>query len=456
MASRTETYLNKRDRHGARHYKGNRTVVFEKARGIFLMDVEGRIYIDAAAGYSSVNLGNNHPKLCAVGRKLYETDSEGWGAVNVVPNAFLTVAQADFLEYSCTYLDVARGLATNGGAEGIETALKLMLKWGYTVKEIPEDEALIVMFEGNFHGRTTAIVGGSSEPKYKKYFGPYAGNIVTVPYDDIDAFEEELESNGKRIAGIIIEPIQGEGGVVIPEDGYIAKCYALCKKYNVIFCADEIQTGLGRTGELLACTHEGVKPDIFVLAKSLGAGKNAVAMVYAKEEFMCFDPGEHGSTYGGNTAAMTLALAVLQIIKEEKLCEQSRKLGAYLLEQLRTELSRPEIHPHVTDIRGRGLMIGIELASHVNTEALIDRLLEHGVMTKDAHGVIRVTPPLIIDEDNCDVLVERIRDAFLAEFAKAKRPKPAAEASTKKPACMTARKPSAPKKSMPLQSSVGK
>lgn len=456
MTSRTQTYLEKRDRHGARHYKGNRTVVFEKARGIFLMDVEGREYIDAAAGYSSVNLGHNHPKLCAVGRKLYDTDSEGWGAVNVVPNAFLTVAQADFLEYSCAYLDVARGLATNGGAEGIETALKLMLKWGYTRKHIPKDKAIIVMFDGNFHGRTTTIVGGSSEPKYKKYFGPYAGNIINVPYDDIDALARVLNKNGKRIAGIIIEPIQGEGGVVIPRNGYLSECYALSKEHNVVFCADEIQTGLGRTGELLACMHEGVKPDIFVVAKSLGAGKNAVAMVYAKEEFMCFDPGEHGSTYGGNTAAMTLAGAVLQIIKEEKLCEQSRKVGAYLLEQLRTKLSRPEIHPHVTAIRGRGLMIGVELASHVNTEALIDRLLEHGVMTKDAHGVIRVTPPLIIDEDNCDTLVEGIHDAFLAEFAKSKRQEPAAKASTRKPACMTARKSGMPKKTVPLQRNVGK
>ncbi len=456
MTSRTQTYLEKRDRHGARHYKGNRTVVFEKARGIFLMDVEGREYIDAAAGYSSVNLGHNHPKLCAVGRKLYDTDSDGWGAVNVVPNAFLTVAQADLLEYSCTYLDVARGLATNGGAEGIETALKLMLKWGYTQKHIPKDKAIIVMFDGNFHGRTTTIVGGSSEPKYKKYFGPYAGNIVNVPYDDVGALEAVLKGYGKHIAGIIIEPIQGEGGVVIPRDGYLAECYALCKRHNVVFCADEIQTGLGRTGELLACSHEGVKPDIFVLAKSLGAGKNAVAMVYAKEEFMCFDPGEHGSTYGGNTAAMTLALAVLQIIKEEELCERSRKVGAYLLGQLRTKLSRPEISPHVTAIRGRGLMIGIELATHVNTEALIDRLLEHGVMTKDAHGVIRVTPPLIIDENNCDTLVESIRDAFLAEFAKAKRQVPATKAAKRMPACMTARKPDLARKSMPLQRNVSK
>ncbi len=439
MASRTEAYLAKRERHGARHYKGNNAVVFEKAQGILLMDVEGNAYIDAAAGYSSVNLGHNHPKLCAAGRKLYDTDSEGWGAVNVVPNAFLTVAQADFLEYSCTYLDIDRGLATNGGAEGVETALKLMLKWGYTKKKIKKDKATIVMFEGNFHGRTTTIVGGSSEPKYKEYFGPYAGNIITIPYDDLPALEQLFRKKGKQIAGIIIEPIQGEGGVRIPKDGYLAGCYALCQKHNVVFCADEIQTGLGRTGELLACTHEGVKPDIFILAKSLGAGKNAVAMVYAKDEYMCFDPGEHGSTYGGNTAAMTLALTVLKIIKEEKLCDQSRKVGAYLLDKLRAELSHPEIRPHVADVRGRGLMIGIELAPHVDTERLIDMLLSCGIVTKDAHGVIRVTPPLVIDEDNCDVLVEGIKEAFLALFAK-KSKKPSSKAAAHGPACMTASK----------------
>lgn len=418
MTTRTKEYLAKRDFRGANHYTGNTTVVFEKAKGVYLMDVEGRTYIDAAAGYSSVNLGHNHPKLCAVGRALYETDSEGWGPVNVVPNSFLTVAQADFLEYSCSYLDIDRGLATNGGAEGVETALKLILKWGYSTKKIPMNKAIIVMFEGNFHGRTTTLVGGSSEQKYRENFGPYAGNIITIPYDDTDALKRVLVKSGKLIAGIIIEPIQGEGGVRIPHEGYLAECYALCKKHNVIFCADEIQTGLGRTGELLACTHDAVKPDIFVLAKSLGAGRNAVAVVYAKDEYMCFEPGEHGSTYGGNTAAMTLALAVLRIIKDENLCERSRVAGKYLLEKLKVALNHPVIRPHIADIRGRGLMIGIELAQHVDAVQFIDTLLAHGAVTKDAHGVIRITPPLVINIFECDALVSTIKKAFLAEFAK--------------------------------------
>lgn len=414
MNARTKKYLAKRDRHGARHYKGNNKVVFESGKGIYLRDVEGKVYIDAAAGYSSVNLGHNHPKICEVGRKLYEVDKDGWGPVCVVPNAFLTVAQADFLAYSCEYLSVARGLATNGGAEGVEAAIKLVLKWGYTKKKIPEGKAVVVMFEGNFHGRTMSLVAGSSEQKYKKYFGPYAGNIVTIPYNDAWALESLLKEDSEHIAGIVIEPIQGEGGVRIPTDGYLSECYALCKRYLVAFCADEIQTGLGRTGALLACSHEGVKPDIFVLAKSLGAGKNAVAMVYAKDEFMCFEPGEHGSTHGGNTAAMTLALTVLEVIKEEKLCEKSRRLGSYLIKKIGSELATLELRGYWKEIRGRGLMIGIELGDGVDSEHVIDLLLENGVMTKDAHGVIRITPPLVITKQECGTLAQRIGDAFRA------------------------------------------
>lgn len=411
MNTRAKKYLAKRERYGADHYKPNTKVVFEHAKGIYLRDTEGKIYIDAAAGYSSVNLGHNHPAIRRAGKSLYATDQNGWGIVSVVPNAFLTVAQADFLEHACQYLGAARALATNGGAEGMETAIKLMLKWGYTKKRIPKDRALIVMFEGNFHGRTTAIVAGSSEKKYKENFGPYAGNIVTIPYDDARALETLLEKkkSGAHVAGIVIEPIQGEGGVRIPKAGYLAECYALCRKHNVIFCADEIQTGLGRTGTLLASWYENVKPDIFVLAKSLGAGKNATAIVFAKEEFMCFEPGEHGSTYGGNAAAMTLALEVLRVIEKEKLCERSLEMGDILFSAIANELSG---HPLVRDLRGRGLMIGIELAEGVSAEQVIDLLLEHGVMTKDAHGVIRITPPLIITKKQCADLANRIGAAF--------------------------------------------
>jgi len=407
MSTRAKKYLAKRERYGANHYKPNTKVVFEHAKGIY----EGKIYIDAASGYSSVNLGHNHPAIRRAGKSLYAADKNGWGIVSVVPNAFLTVAQADFLEHACKFLGADRAIATNGGAEGMETAIKLMLKWGYTRKNIPEEGARIVMFEGNFHGRTTTLVAGSSEKKYREHFGPYAKNIVTLPYNDIHALEILLSSMGDRVAGIVIEPIQGEGGVRIPKAGYLAECYALCKKHNVIFCADEIQTGLGRTGMLLASWHEGVKPDIFVLAKSLGAGKNATAIVFAKEEFMCFEWGEHGSTYGGNAAAMTLALEVLRVIEKEKLCERSLEMGDILFCAIANEL---RIHSLVREVRGRGLMIGIELAEGVSAERVIDLLLEHGVMTKDAHGVIRITPPLIITKKQCAELAKRIGAAFRA------------------------------------------
>jgi ornithine--oxo-acid transaminase len=400
------------DAYGANHYKRNKDVVFESGRGIYLRDVEGREYIDAAAGYSSVNLGHNHPKICAAGRGLYTTTAAGWGVVNVVPNAFPTAAQAEFLEYSCQYLGADRGLPTNGGAEGIETAIKLMRKWGYSSKKgIPEDQAMIVVCDGNFHGRTTTIVGFSSEQKYRKDFGPYANNFRSIPFDDVDALERELSTN-RYIVGFLVEPIQGEGGVLIPKTGYLKQCYDLCKKHNVIFCADEIQTGLGRTGTLLACMHENVIPDMFVLGKSLGAGRNAVAVVYAKDEYMCFEHHEHGSTYGGNAAAMTLALTALKIIKEEKLCENSAQQGAYLLDLLKRGLLTAKTKKLVHCIRGRGLMIGIGLMKNVSAEQMISALLDHGVMTKDAHHVIRITPPLIITRRECDELARRIIATF--------------------------------------------
>lgn len=398
------------DARGADHYKRNEDVVFESGNGIYIRDVEGKIYIDAAAGYSSVNLGHNHPKICAVGRGLYTTTTSGWGIVNVVPNAFPTVAQAEFLEYSCQYLGAERALPTNGGAEGIETAIKLMRKWGYSTKGVPAGQAVIVVCDGNFHGRTTTIVSFSSEEKYRRDFGPYADGFVNIPFNDADALEKVLLEN-THVVGFLVEPIQGEGGVVIPKTGYLKQCYDLCKKHNVIFCADEIQTGLGRTGTLLGCSHDGVTPDMFVLGKSLGAGRNAVSVVYAKSEYMCFENGEHGSTYGGNASSMTLALAALKIIKDENLCENSAQQGAYLLDLLKQGLCGGKMSPIkklVRCVRGRGLMIGIGLTKNTNAAHIISALLDHGVMTKDAHNVIRITPPLIITKAQCDELAARI------------------------------------------------
>ncbi len=406
-APRTKKYQAIMAAYGANHYKRSEGVVFQSGNGIYIRDVEGKIYIDAAAGYSSVNLGHNHPKICAAGRSLYATTASGWGMVNVVPNAFPTVAQAEFLEYSCKYLNADRALPTNGGAEGIETAIKLMRKWGYSIKGIPIDRAMIVVCNGNFHGRTTTIVSFSSEEKYRRDFGPHANGFINIPFDDTAALEKVLSEN-KQIVGFLVEPIQGEGGVVIPKAGYLKQCYDLCKKYNVIFCADEIQTGLGRTGTLLGCSHDGVAPDMFVLGKSLGAGRNAVSVVYAKNEYMCFENGEHGSTYGGNASAMTLALAALKIIEEEGLCKNSAEQGAYLLGLLKQGLRSEKVKKLVRCVRGRGLMIGIGLTKNTNAEHIISALLDHGVMTKDAHNVIRITPPLIITKAQCEELAMRI------------------------------------------------
>ncbi len=409
----TEEYNMMMDDYGANHYARNgKKIIMERAKGIYLIDTNGNVYIDAAAGFSSMNLGHNHPRINATGHALYTVDEDGWGIVNVVPNTFPTVAQALFLQHACSVLHADKGLLMNTGTEGVETAIKLMRKWGYTKKGITPNEALIIVCEGNFHGRSTTIIGFSSESLYREQFGPFDKGFVSIPFDDLTALENVLEKYGERIAGFLVEPIQGERGIRIPHDGYLHSCYEMCKKHNVLFVADEIQTGLGRTGKMLACEHEHVIPDIFILAKSLGAGRNAVSAVFSKNEYMLFEPGEHGSTYGGNASSMMLSLEVLKIIEEEELCNRSALLGYYLREKLRKGLLRGKTKKAIKDIRGRGLMIAIEPEEFLGAETVIHELLKEGVLTKSAHNVIRITPPLIISKKECAELSRRIVKTF--------------------------------------------
>jgi len=388
-------------------------MVITHGKGVYVWDDHGNAYMDAAAGYSSVNFGHNHPRILKLNRRLNCLDRKGRGPANVVPNVFSNPELAQFLARICTMLGYDKGGVTNGGVEANEAAIKLMRKWGAVkkIRYVRHGNAEIVVCERNFHGRTIAAISASTNPEYRDPFGPLTPGFIPILYGDAQALERTLEEH-PNVVGFLVEPIQGEGGVNIPHEGYLRKCYELCRKHDVVFCADEIQTGLGRTGKLLACSHEGVEPDIFILGKSLGGGRIPTSATFAKKDFMVFTPGEDGSTHGGNALAMSVARKVLEIIERDKLCERSAEMGEYLLGKLKHGLTRGPAKMLIKEVRGRGLMIGIDLAQGVNARAMITALLTHGVMTKDAHHVIRITPPLIIAKAECDELVKRILRTF--------------------------------------------
>ncbi len=423
--STTDKLLAQMRNNSSLHY-GNPLDPYARGKGIYIEGTDGVRRIDAASGYGADGFGHNHPRICELIRNLNTPDPDGWGLVNVVPNVHPTPPLGTFLSYACKTFGYERGLVTNGGVEAVEGAIKLMRKWGYTKKGVPKDKARIVVCGGNFHGRTTTVVGFSSEPTYRDNFGPYVNDaFIEVPYGDASALARVLEEDARSIpptiVGFLVEPIQGEGGVRIPPPGYLQTCAWLCKKYNVILCADEIQTGLGRTGAMLASMHDQVKPDLVVLGKILGAGKYPVAMVLGNDPHMCFNRGDHGSTLGGNPLAMSIAHLSLQLLKDEKLCDNAEQMGAYLLSLLKLELSCTHIPTIVKDVRGRGLMIGIELADGIDASTIIGNLRHNGVMTKDAHHVIRLTPPLIITKEECADLSARIGKSFLEVALSRKR-----------------------------------
>lgn len=412
MASPNAVYLKKRRSFGANHYPLNTLAVFGRANGVWVKDVTGRVYLDAIAGYSAANLGHNHPEIVAFIQEYFATQAGTFGPVNIVPNSFLTTAQADFLERVCSLTGFDRALATNTGAEAVETAIKLARKWGYSKKHIANGEARIIAFGGNFHGRTTTIVSFSSEPTYYEPFTPHTPGFAILPFGNTGSLEQYLAKHGKSVAAILFEPIQGEGGIRIPPHGFVTRLRELATAHRIMLIADEIQTGLGRTGAMLACQHEGIVPDVVLLGKSLGAGITPVAVVLAKDEFMCFKPGEHGSTYGGNPFAMSLALKVLSLIEKHRLDLLALERGKMLLDDLTQQLLREPTKELIKEIRGRGLMIGIELMPGLGGDIVTNTLLQHGVLTKDAHGVVRITPPLTISPEECRELARRITNAF--------------------------------------------
>jgi ornithine--oxo-acid transaminase len=378
-------------------------VVLTRGDGIWVWDDRGNKYLDMMSAYSAVSHGHAHPRLV-------ETLIEQARDLSIVSRAFHTDRLGPFLEKACRLTGMEMALPMNTGAEAVETAMKAARKWAYTVKGVAADQAEIIACEGNFHGRTIAIVGLSSEAQYREGFGPFPPGLKTVPYADAEALEAAITPN---TAAFLVEPMQGEGGIIIPERGYLARCREICDRHNVLLICDEVQTGLGRTGRVLASQHEGVVPDGLVLGKALGGGILPVSMFLARREVMAvFRPGDHGSTFGGNPLAAAVGLEALRILEDEDLAGQSAEKGAWFLSALGALKS-----PLVRDVRGSGLFIGLEIEpARASARQVCERLMDRGLLSKETHEtVVRLAPPLAIPMDELRWAADLIRDV-LAEM----------------------------------------
>lgn len=371
-------------------------VVLARGEGVWLWDDQDRRYLDMLSAYSAVSFGYGHPRLLAA-------LTEQARRLAVTSRAFYSATLPPFLARLCEVTGMDRALPMSTGAEGVETAIKCARKWAYTVKKVPDDQAEIICCAGNFHGRTSTIVGFSSEPQYREHFGPFGGGFRHVPFGDARALEGAITPN---TAAFLVEPVQGEAGIIVPPEGYLAECARICRESNVLLLVDEVQTGLGRTGKVLACHHEGVKPDGIVLGKALGGGLLPVSAFCAREEVMgVFRPGDHGSTFGGNALGAAVGLAALDVLLEERLADRAAEMGDYLLGRLKAIAS-----PVIADVRGKGLLIGVELdPKRVSARQFVETLLRHGVLSKDTHGTVaRFAPALIVEREELDWGVERI------------------------------------------------
>ena len=375
-------------------------VVLQRGEGVWLWDADGKRYLDMMSAYSAVSFGHGHPQLVAA-------LSEQAQRLAVTSRAYHTDRLGPFLQLLCELTGQPRALPMNTGAEAVETALKAARKWAYKVKDVAEDRADIIVCKGNFAGRTTTIVGFSSEPQYRDGFGPFAPGFISVPFGDAQALEAAITPH---TAAFLVEPIQGEAGIVVPPDGYLAQCRDICRRHNVLLICDEVQTGLARTGRLLACQHEGVQPDGLILGKALGGGLLPVSAFLAREDVMgVFAPGDHGSTFGGNPLACAVGHAALSLLQDGALAANADKMGARLLAGLRAIR-----HPAIRDIRGKGLLIGLELdPAMVSARAFCEQLMRRGLLSKDTHGtVVRLAPPLIITQDQIDAALDIIGAVF--------------------------------------------
>ncbi len=397
---KTQDFIAIEDQYGAHNYHPL-DVVVERAEGVWVYDVDGKRYLDCLSAYSALNQGHVHPKIL-------EAMLEQAKKVTLTSRAFRNDQLPLLYKELSELTGYEMSLPMNSGAEAVETAVKLARKWAYRVKGVPRHQAEIIVASGNFHGRTVTIVSFSTEPSYREDFGPFTPGFKVVPYGDARAVEQAITPN---TAAVMLEPIQGEGGVLIPQEGYLKQVSEICKANNVLFIADEIQTGLGRTGKLFASDHEGVRPDMVVIGKALSGGFYPVSAVLADKPVMgLFTPGEHGSTFGGNPLAAAVARAALRVIVEEKLVENAASVGEYFLEHL-AEINSP----HIQEVRGRGLLIGVELKpSAGGARRFCENLQKEGVLAKETHeNVIRFAPPLIIDRETVDWALPKIRSTLL-------------------------------------------
>ncbi len=378
-------------------------VVLTRGEGVFVWDDEGNKYLDMMSAYSAVSHGHANPRLVKVAQEQVTR-------LNIVSRAYHTDKLGPFLQRVCELTGMDMALPMNTGAEGVETALKAARKWAYEIKGVAPDAAEIIACTGNFHGRTIAIIAMSDEEQYRRGFGPFPPGFIFAEYGNLRSLEEKITPN---TAAFLVEPIQGEAGIVVPPAGYLKACEQLCRKHNVLLIADEIQTGLGRTGKLLACEHEGVKPDGLILGKALGGGILPVSLFLAKREVMrVFTPGDHGSTFGGNPLAAAVGLEALNILVEDDLSACSASMGDYMLNKLR-ELDSPMIK----EVRGLGLFIGVEIDPALSTARdVCERLMQRGILSKETHDtVVRLAPPLTISRSEIDWAVDQI-NAVLAEM----------------------------------------
>jgi ornithine--oxo-acid transaminase len=395
----TKFYVDVEDLYGAHNYHPL-DVVLSRGKGIWVWDVEGNKYLDFLSAYSAVNHGHCHPRVV---KSLNEQSKK----ITLTSRAFRNDQWPLLAKELSALTGYEMVLPMNSGAEAVETAVKAVRMWGYQKKGIPENRAEIIVCANNFHGRTVTVISFSTEPLYKKDFGPFTPGFVVIPYGDPEALEKAINPN---TAAFLVEPIQAEAGIIIPPDGYLKKTKEICEKNNVLFVADEIQTGLGRTGKLFACEHEGVRPDVQIVGKSLGGGCYAISAVLSDREVLgLFSPGSHGSTFGANPLACAVAREALQVLQEEEMVENSQIMGQYLLEKLKTLNSR-----HIKEVRGKGLLIGIELKPEAEgARRFCEALKKEGLLCKETHeNVIRFAPPLVIKEKDLNWAFKRVQKVF--------------------------------------------
>lgn len=403
ISEKAQAFINQEEEYGAHNYHPLE-VVLSRGKGAFVWDVDGKMYYDFLSAYSAVNQGHCHPDIVKALTDQAQT-------LCLTSRAFYNDCLGPYEEYIHNYFGYDKVLPMNSGAEAVETALKLSRRWGYVKKGIPENQAMIVGCEGNFHGRTISIVSLSTDPDSYAQYGPFTPGLIKIPYNNAEALEQVLQQQGANIAAFMLEPIQGEAGVFVPDDGYLKKCYDLCKEHNVLFVADEVQTGIARTGKMLCCDHEGVRPDIVILGKAISGGVLPVSAVLADDEIMLtIKPGEHGSTFGGFPLACKVAMAALEVVKNEDLTKKAEYLGEIFRREMRAFKS-----PFVELVRGKGLLNAVVIKPHNGKEAwdVCVKMAENGLLAKPTHRhIIRFAPPLVITEQELMTAIGIIKESI--------------------------------------------